>query len=584
MIYKFALRQEPKVVRLRVFQVAAQKYIVLLGLKVSSLSDSFTLFCIEKLADGNVITKKIFTNSLSKIKGFGDSVVLESTDHTVKLLLVTGLGIGAFHVITLSIDMDQSKGFLRLLGSINSRTNTIRSLVLGNDKTVYVGSLTSNDIESYCLCLGAHENIVLNASETKKTFIYISCSTSSVDMRVAKCLRETATYGTTATEQLNKESDTSDSNLKLELFPRRLFNELEYDGEVNVFGVAHGYGEKSEEDDPRYLYVGNWLNGKKHGKGKIIHEESGEIWLIGNFKDGKADGFCVRYEGKEVFQGFFVNDLEHGIGRSYTTEHNKNSFYEYIGFYKEGKMHGIGYQTFGRGSKKLPVRGHVHQADYLCPLRSLRHDQKGKFFDEFNFHRLDMINITDMEKDIIFNDVKFDRFLDTTQDSFYGLKTQHCWACLKHTPEELVLCSTPNCGFKFHFSCSKLGLKQYSWDSLVAHATSLGKVSLEESNSWTCPAHNKYECARVEHDKDIFNLINSTPIELKNTQGKEVNKFVETVLKDKALALETWKENNLEASLPWSYLDYYNKTELATNLDEVLEVLEKDSSITFITR
>ena len=63
---------------------------------------------------------------------------------------------------------------------------------------------------------------------------------------------------------------------------------------------------------------------------------------------------------------------------------------EFVGFYSEGKVHGLGYFTWSPGSPSLPFRCHALSCSHLGQIRCIQQHVKGRFHNEFNFHRVDL--------------------------------------------------------------------------------------------------------------------------------------------------------------------------------------------------
>ena len=72
--------------------------------------------------------------------------------------------------------------------------------------------------------------------------------------------------------------------------------------------------------DDQTVYEGEFLNGLRHGQGAIVFE-NGDIYEGGWFEgqrtgpDGDAtEGIYVAHDGKEIYQGGFLDNKRHGNG------------------------------------------------------------------------------------------------------------------------------------------------------------------------------------------------------------------------------------------------------------------------------
>lgn len=110
-----------------------------------------------------------------------------------------------------------------------------------------------------------------------------------------------------------------------------------YIGETNKKGMMNGRGIYLKK---REVYEGYFLNNKKHGIGREITMHS---IYIGYWADGKKSGFGTKTKGSSFYVGDFKNDVYSGTGYLKTSEATYN------GTWKLGKQHGKGQLKFSDG-------------------------------------------------------------------------------------------------------------------------------------------------------------------------------------------------------------------------------------------
>ena len=103
----------------------------------------------------------------------------------------------------------------------------------------------------------------------------------------------------------------------------------QYQGEWKN-GLPNGYGIFS--DNKNRIYEGEWKYGKMNGIGLFKWEDGRKY--IGMFNNDKREGFGIFFWSKplKIYLGFWVNGLQNGIGKIYT------SFKEKYYLWEEGKI------------------------------------------------------------------------------------------------------------------------------------------------------------------------------------------------------------------------------------------------------
>ena len=112
-----------------------------------------------------------------------------------------------------------------------------------------------------------------------------------------------------------------------------------YRGCVNEEGDPHGIGRLTKNAG-NYVYIGEWVNGKRKGRGKVT---DGNYVYMGFFENDRRQGWGMEdFVGDsewagDRFEGDFENDVRNGVGL-YTHDNGDS----YLGKYKDNVKEGIG--------------------------------------------------------------------------------------------------------------------------------------------------------------------------------------------------------------------------------------------------
>jgi len=105
----------------------------------------------------------------------------------------------------------------------------------------------------------------------------------------------------------------------------------------------------------RYIYNGNFKNGRANGEGKIIYDGTGATIIDGQFQDGLLINGSL-FQKYFNYTGEFKNNTFNGYGEYryitfYKTKIKEDYFYlyegiDYKGYWKDGKKHGRGVMVY----------------------------------------------------------------------------------------------------------------------------------------------------------------------------------------------------------------------------------------------
>ena len=126
-----------------------------------------------------------------------------------------------------------------------------------------------------------------------------------------------------------------------------------YEGEVNTKNQPDGKGKLTCNGTcwyEKYVYVGDFKDGKKHGKGILTYEEKryrmkDPLCYEGDWKDDERDGYGKWIGYMECYEGEWKNGKYHGHGVLTTDDGN---IYE-GNIFVEGKIMGRGKITYAKG-------------------------------------------------------------------------------------------------------------------------------------------------------------------------------------------------------------------------------------------
>ena len=138
----------------------------------------------------------------------------------------------------------------------------------------------------------------------------------------------------------------------------RGYSSINYNGEFNAEGQAHGHGVENLNSWTSGSYEGQFKDGQKHGYGIIkgnYYRETLELYCGINYADGKnyegewknnkQDGYGVEeFHYRNIYEGEFKDGYYHGKG---VCRYHDRSVYE--GEYKYHRRHGKGIYTDANG-------------------------------------------------------------------------------------------------------------------------------------------------------------------------------------------------------------------------------------------
>jgi len=94
------------------------------------------------------------------------------------------------------------------------------------------------------------------------------------------------------------------------------------------------YGLFGEESNPKKVYIGNLLNGKKEGEWKSYHNNSGQKKYEEKYKDGKKNGLSIKWysDGQKDSEGNYKDGKKDGLWKDW----HKNGMPRSEMIYKNG--------------------------------------------------------------------------------------------------------------------------------------------------------------------------------------------------------------------------------------------------------
>ena len=153
---------------------------------------------------------------------------------------------------------------------------------------------------------------------------------------------------------------------------------LDQDGGISGEGTWVSY-----DDEYKYIYIGEWKNGKFHGEGRW-EEITAENWYQGSFLDGyfSGQGTMTWWDGSK-YVGYWKEGLFHGQGVWTWLPSDKfpsGSFEK--GEFKEGKLwNGVGEVI---GDEFCHLSGKVRKGKRLSPTCTVHYDNGSRYVGEVN--------------------------------------------------------------------------------------------------------------------------------------------------------------------------------------------------------
>ena len=149
-----------------------------------------------------------------------------------------------------------------------------------------------------------------------------------------------------------------------------------YDGDV-VNGVREGNGTYRSAGHRKFVYVGEWHQGKFHGKGVCYYGEMGEMHRYeGMFENGLREGDGVMYyPNGNVYEGQWHLGKRHGHGKFLW----KESGSYYVGEFKDGEMSGNGEIVYAFSAQSPSVQ-FVQSNRYLGTFENSLRNGEGTFY------------------------------------------------------------------------------------------------------------------------------------------------------------------------------------------------------------
>jgi len=390
-----------------------------------------------------------------------------------------------------------------------------------------------------------------------------------------------------------------------DLFPPMLLDPNAYDGEVNAKGLPHGNGRQLFPEDTRYMFDGEWVDGKRQGVGQMIEVRNGKLIYIGGWKQDKRHGYGIEVKGGstdvgEMYEGWWREGLRDGIGVLYFSKQASGLIgsaktkerIRYVGSFRNGKQHGLGLWIWPAGSPLIPFRTTLESMRHLGSVRCVVQFKFGKFFDEFHFHRADGVEIG---KD----DEKLFNFPSSAADKFAGSPDGHwdreeCWICMETGLKEGVLvCGNEKCQMRVHtyclgkiprrFPCTDIARQVFCEQLSEIKAEELRKF-IRDDLKWFCPMPECQTLARsfpVDPDfrqeaaAEVPEVPPSIPELKKERTVKELNALI-------ASAFERPAEKDPELQMPNDLDDHlFVRTtanggmEVIFNKEDLIEALEE---------
>ena len=240
-------------------------------------------------------------------------------------------------------------------------------------------------------------------------------------------------------------------------------NSYQYEGSMNNDGNADGLGIAYLDNGN--VYRGSWLQGMPNGKGRLLEESTGTVLYDGFWKNGLKDGIGHEKSQDEEYIGEFFQGARHGFGtmkilrrKSMHQFVNSKSLLEresgelFQGFWCENVPHGIGRWLFPARCSSLNAIDPdclVHLGKIGCTVIF----KNGSIVRELLYHRDDLENLEDIE--LISRGTSKMRNKGCTlplclrdNDGSWD-DCGVCWVCLKSS--NLLKC--PCCSFTAHLSC-----------------------------------------------------------------------------------------------------------------------------------
>ncbi len=107
---------------------------------------------------------------------------------------------------------------------------------------------------------------------------------------------------------------------------------------TNCFGTFISDGEL------KYVYVGEWKDGRFHGQGTFTMDDGGKY--IGGFKDGNFHGQAISTMFGRKFVGEYIGSKKHGQGTMTMADGS-----QYVGEFRNDEFHGQGSYTWASGTQ-----------------------------------------------------------------------------------------------------------------------------------------------------------------------------------------------------------------------------------------
>mmetsp|Transcript_9928 Transcript_9928/g.19483 ORF Transcript_9928/g.19483 Transcript_9928/m.19483 type:complete len:745 (-) Transcript_9928:36-2270(-) len=394
------------------------------------------------------------------------------------VLVGSGRGIGRAHLWRFWLHPSKFDVEVEYIGSAAARTNTITSIGFSAcGKRVAVTNLSESFAQLWELPDG-EEPFDLRSGHSKR-----------VDLTVDAICEALLGHREAAEKLLNEHAQFShEPNIEdilqsrgspwTRLFPPRLLDPAAYDGDTNEKGQPHGIGTQRMDATSSQLYTGEWKNGERHGVGQVVDERTEKIVYVGGWRHDKRHGFGLELrtgstDTGEIYEGWWRHGARHGLGSVYlskqasglTSENNSKDRIRYVGFFRDGKQHGLGWWTWPAGSPLLPFAVTLDAMAHLGAIRCIVQFKDGQFFDEFDFHRADGKPIAAHEQNLFnFPARRRAKFSDHPDGRWTGAE---CWGCMSSEDDdkEWVTCGNPSCGMRMHLDCLGRTARQFpSWD------------------------------------------------------------------------------------------------------------------------
>lgn len=188
-----------------------------------------------------------------------------------------------------------------------------------------------------------------------------------------------------------------------------------YEGEVNSKNQPDGKGKltcKGTRWYEKYVYVGEFKEGKKHGKGVLTYEEKryqrkDPLCYEGDWKDDERNGYGIWKGYLDCYEGEWKAGRYHGRGVLTTSDGN---IYE-GNIFVEGKIKGRGKITYAQGGtyegdfKEVFEDGvtHYKRSGYGVMTYPDGHVFDGKWVNDSPFDDIELMRTAEFTSDMIKN-------------------------------------------------------------------------------------------------------------------------------------------------------------------------------------